>query len=250
MDYSFTRNVISEGWSMRTFKRIRFYVLFLLIVITCTICNGNPTAYTGSLSVGDGGLVSEGVWNDPATTLYWSVDDTTTPGLWHYTYQLIVPAQAISHIIIEASDGDPWGQFTIDNLFSAASTPEDWIGSIVIQNQSSDGANPDMPEDMWGIKFNSAFAATTITVSFDSDRMPVWGDFYSKNGKEPGTDVWNVVYNTGFTVDDYDPLALASNGSLEYHILVPDSYVPAPGAIVLSSIGIGLINLLKRRRIF
>ncbi|MHC4807468.1 MAG: hypothetical protein ACYTBX_14590 [Planctomycetota bacterium] len=140
---------------MRVFAAIKIGVLVALIAFvtfSTSVCLGNPTTYTGSLSVADGGLIATGDWDDPSTTLSWVVDDTTTPGKWHYSYTLTVPTGGPSHIIIEASDGDPDEQFTIANLFSYSSDPLGWIESIEVQNQSSDGANPGMPEDMWGIK--------------------------------------------------------------------------------------------------
>jgi hypothetical protein len=215
-----------------------------LTMLTSSLCYGNTTTYSGSLSVGTGGLTAFGGWNYDSTTLSWVVDDTTTPGKWHYSYTLTVPMKNISHIIIEASDGD--NPFTRSNLFSPDSDPASWIGSISIQNFTPDGSNPYMPEAMYGIKFDAGKESTNVTVSFDSDRMPVWGDFYSKDGIL-ACDGWSVIYNTGFTVAD--PIAAARSGSIQNHLLVPDSYIPAPGAIILVCIGTTITSALRRRRI-
>ena len=58
-----------------------------------------------------------------------------------------------------------------------------------------------MPGPVHGIKFEAAGGAdlTTATLSFDSDRVPVWGDFYAKGGQ-------GTLWNTGFlTADPTDP---------------------------------------------
>lgn len=230
---------------MRMCSSIKRGIITLTLIFTVTgFCFGNTEMYSGSLSVGDGGLTAFGAWDCDTTTLSWVVDDTTTPGKWHYSYTLTVPWKDISHMIIEASDGD--NPFTKSNLFSPGSNPANWIGSISIQNFSPGGSTPYMPESIYGIKFDACGDATDVTVSFDSDRQPVWGDFYAKDGFVQCLD-WCAVYNTGFTLDD--PIAAARSGSLQNHLLVPDSYIPAPGAIILVCIGTSITSALRRRRI-
>ena len=88
--------------------------------------------------------------------------------------------------------------------------------------------------------------STTLTVSFDSDRAPVWGDFYAKNGTDTeGTDIY--LYNSGFSIAD--PLVPAASGSEQNHLLVPDTVaVPAPGAVFLGSVGLSLAGYLLKRK--
>ncbi|MBN2590158.1 MAG: hypothetical protein JXA96_09875 [Sedimentisphaerales bacterium] len=223
----------------------RGLISFIITLAIAQICLGNSTIYTGSLSVTDGGLTAYGAWNHPSTQLAWKVDDMTTPGKWHYTYYLLVPSKDISHMIIEASNGDR--PFTSENLFSVTSSPDNWVGSVEIQNFMPDNSTPYMPEEMYGIKFDAAKGATIVTVCFDSDRGPVWGDFYSKDGYSSCSG-WNALYNTGFSLNDYDPFAPAANGSVQNHLLVPDSFIPAPGAIILVCIGTALTGVLRRRQ--
>ncbi len=177
--------------------------------------------YSGQLSTADGGLSGTGIWFWDGATLAWTVSrDDDQP--WCYQYTLNVQRGEVSHLIVEASDS-----FTSQNIFGAQGP----FGSIEIKTFKPGGSQPNMPDNIYGIKFDDA-RDTDFTVRFYSWRSPVWGDLYAKDGKVGG--VFNALWNSGLTCPDTDPDAAPSSGSLAYHVLVPDTVeVPEPASLLL-----------------
>jgi hypothetical protein len=166
-------------------------------------------------------LDGRGLWytddtDPPTTTIEWTVTPISAIS-WHYDYTLSIVANGgeISHLIIEASDG--FG--TLEGDIFNASGPYTAI-EIGVHN-GGEMPNLNMPDDMYGIKFDET-TGYTVHVQFDSYRGPVWGDFYAVDGNRGGT--LNEVWNVGFTSPDTDPDVPLCDGSVDYHIIVPDTY--------------------------
>ncbi|UCG33363.1 MAG: hypothetical protein JSU68_01785 [Phycisphaerales bacterium] len=232
----------------------------------------SATTYTGSLTYtaplppgSDDGIYVIGIpgqWPDYDVSMSWTVTDEDpydTTYLWKYTYTFDLEYSdtwgAISHIIIEGSEGIGSG-----DIIGTTGALVDSVGY-----QAVNYGFEDMPEDMWGINFDPPTADDyfTMTWSFWSNRMPVWGDFYARCGGGPGGDEINKAYNynndglgteLGFldpngldnVLDDIDPTDPPSDGSIDYHILRPDSYIPEPGAMGLIVFA-GLMAVRRRR---
>jgi hypothetical protein len=224
-------------------KKIALYLCSLTLAVS--VYPLYATTYTGSLSYGNGLSATEN-WKDSSTMLSWTVTneepDPTLPDtfVWKYTYTLSVAQTSPSHIIIEASSGDSEGigKFTDDNFENVSGfTMKDEIKTH--HSTGNKGGNPFMPADLYGIKLEDwEDDQFPLVITFYSDRVPVWGDFYSKGGKD------SVVYNSGFTA--VDPTAPAADESYEGHLLVPDT-VPEPGLLTLLGMG-GLGLAWKKRR--
>lgn len=230
------------------------YRLRSLLILTIIICISFATAtasfavtYTGSLSSELGEIIGSGDWINPGpTTIYWTISQDDT-GLWHYEYQLSVYDRDISHFILETS-----ATFTNANLLS----PIGPFNEIEIKTHTPGSGSPNLPGNIYGIKFDDATGTTGI-FAFDSWRCPVWGDFYIKGGAAKNEDVdinkqqeFNTAYNSGFSA--VDPIDDAANGSLNGHLLVPDTktVVPEPSSIAVLLTGLMPIvgYTLKRRK--
>ena len=154
-------------------------------------------AYTGTLTAPDG-LTGTGFWvadnGEPAwfpASITWNVTENPN-GSWRYEYELSVYRAAVSHMIVETSVG--FGQ---EDIFDAAGP----FGATQIGFFAEGGGNPYIPGQIYGVKFDDVYG-TTVNFSFNSWRMPVWGDFYAKCGAVGGTQntVWNygMIGGTGY----------------------------------------------------
>lgn len=231
-------------------KRKLLAVVLFLFTFNISLCSASPTIYSGSLNntISNGGLTGNAAWAS-GVTFSWTVSLADNSSLWHYQYILNIPAKSLSHFIIETSSDDDFSNADIQNVVSTTVSQDDDTLPMLYGPQGT--SNVGIPESFFGVKFGKDVDPSnlTYTVDFDSTRVPVWGDFYAKDGKDGGADVY--IFNNGFTVNDTDPTVAASNGSVGYHILRPDSEcqptIPAPAALILASVGIGFVGFLRRR---
>jgi len=225
--------------------RLRFLSTLAAMALWAATSSAAFVGTVTNASVG-GMIASQGpVWAPPASiSLSWNIFETGTPGLWHYEYTLVTPSGGeMSHFILEMS-ANVTSNTQIQGLTGVG--VDDGIGDY-----GPSGSNPGIPGAIHGFKFGAA-NGTTTTWSFDIERAPMFGDFYTKDGNP------NAAWNTGFGGPrlTFDPNNYSAGTNIYSQILVPDSSpfvtsAPAPPSIVLlASAGVfGLGRLIRRRTV-
>ena len=211
-------------------------ILATLILFCCFAVNGWAITFTGTI-IGGSTLIGTSPWNTNSSNLSWTVYDNPITGHWTYEYIFTVPSKDISHVIIEVS-----GDFTVANIFSGT-TP----GYSGPENYVQDKSNPGMPAGgMYGLKWDTTNNPLIYSFTIVSDRMPMWGDFYAKNGVDQ--DGFVYAYNSQF---GNNTTALIDNGNAGGWVLVPDTgtgIIPEPGTFLLLGTGLLGIAAIRYRR--
>ncbi len=226
---SYIRNMLDRqadsegGISMR---RIGSIIPLLVLVFTLGVYTDSwaNLAGQGSISYNNGLYAFDDKWTDPATTLTWNVFQLANGNYeYDYTFALRSDAKNISHVILQTS-----ANFTAADMLqgtTAGGTFGTWDG----QSQSNLG----MPGSLYGIKWDMSGPVTSFSWSIVTDRTPMMGNFYAKDGNTNGG-----TYAYSGTL-----------GTFGNNVVVPDSVapVPLPAAFWLFGSGAAALGFLKRR---
>jgi hypothetical protein len=193
------------------------------------------------------GVVGGGNWAPPTGGqgyhIAWNVSQNVDL-TWHYVYTFTQPNGAslsplTSHVIIQLSETA--GE---DDLFNFKGD----IDKVEFGTYALSSGNPGFPagEEIFGVKINLAFNQQQI--EFDSVRMPMWGDFYSKGGGGANP---SFAYNTHLGAEVVNPHDVHGTpvdmyGNPLTKILVPNTRIPEPMTVVL--FGLGTLGIFFRER--
>jgi hypothetical protein len=227
--------------------RIPLIGLVLLSVVVAGSASASVVTYTGSLTNTGGGIsVNPGShWASDPVTIAWTVtNDPATTGYvshlgmpWEYTYEFTANRN-LSHIIIETSLNA-----TSTDFYFPSATPTPVFDTFSPDDPGK--SNPALPSSIHGMKFTPATGTKDFKFTFYSDRAPVWGDFYAKDGNDtPANAAWDsglATLGTPYPNCDSDPTAAPANGSVDNNILRPDGTatnggVPEPATIIVWSL--------------
>jgi hypothetical protein len=215
-----------------------------------------------------------GNWSQGKFSISWIITDNGSDFTYEYTVKtpgaLGGTGAQLSHWILEISPFDADGNSLKsywEDVFITPPTPGDYTATGLdpvaagdVGLTGSGSGNPGMPnvndpndnkDDIFGVRFSTPTDETkklnTVVVTFTTPEVPVWGDFYAKDGGGSGTNaVW--AYNAGFGTDPTKQTKDFTNWIPRPDGQQNGGQAPEPATLIVWSLLIGSVGLAGLRR--
>lgn len=203
--------------------KITFVLLLLVLVLSPAKATPIPVYGTAAPLSGSTDLLGFGNWAGNAN-LSWTI--LPVAGGYNYMYTFTHLGSDLSHLVLEFTAGcgaDP------ACITDATSTPD---GPRLYEAFAP--PNFEMPAAIYGVKFNFTGGSPNI-LSFVSNRAPVWGDVYLRDGSNA------YAYNGGLTNH-------SSTSVLDFVARPDGDAIPEPTGWLLFGIGLVLVSLHSAKK--
>jgi hypothetical protein len=176
-----------------------------------------------------------------ALVISWMI--TPSVSGYHYIYELSGTTGSglgVSHFALELSDSCTSATACVAN---ALVNGQDVQGTLTFGTNSSANGDPGLPTAFYGVRFAPQSATQLpVVISFDSDREPVYGDFYVKAGQgivDHGGAAWNYGNTLGnISSDSVNFIPRPDTVSVTATVPEPAPYLLfGSGLIILSFVG-------------